>query len=89
MVLPIALAAPVMSGGGVEFWNKPCLKAYKDWQSKPGHKAFAVSNTALDNGGQTCGYSWGHPSKAAAEKAALKPCQRGKFSSTCWISASE
>jgi hypothetical protein len=45
-------------------WNKPCVKAYQDWQKKSGHKAFAITSTGPR--GQNCGYSWGAATKEAA-----------------------
>jgi hypothetical protein len=55
-------------------WTKTCLKMYKQWQSKPWHKAFAVTSATANNYGQACGASWGYPTKKAAEKSAIAQC---------------
>jgi hypothetical protein len=35
-------------------WTKTCLKMYRQWQSKPSHKAFAVTSATANNYGQAC-----------------------------------
>jgi hypothetical protein len=70
-------------------WNKSCVKAYQDWQKKPGHKAFAMTSSGPR--GQNCGYSWGAASKEAAERDAIQGCKQGKWGikSTCYIMESK
>jgi hypothetical protein len=77
---------------GLDFWNKPCLKAYKKWKTLAPHKAFAVSNSNSGGGlGQACGYTWSAPSKSAAEKGAVKSCEGEKRyrSGKCYVTKSE
>jgi len=77
---------------GLDFWNKPCLKAYKKWKTLAPHKAFAVSNSNSGGWlGQACGYSWSAPSKSAAEKGAVKSCEGEKRyrGGKCYVTKSE
>ncbi|MEQ1525052.1 MAG: hypothetical protein ABL936_27665 [Aestuariivirga sp.] len=77
---------------GLDFWNKPCLKAYKKWKTLAPHKAFAVSNSNSGGGiGQACGYTWSAPSKSAAEKGAVKSCEGEKRyrGGKCYVTKSE
>jgi hypothetical protein len=77
---------------GLDFWNKPCLKAYKKWKTLAPHKAFAVSNSNSGGGlGQSCGYTWSAPSKSVAEKGAVRSCEdekRYRFGK-CYVTKSE
>ena len=77
---------------GLDFWNKPCLKAYKKWKTLAPHKAFAVSNSNSGGGlGQACGYTWSAPSRSAAEKGAVKSCEGEKRyrSGKCYVTKSQ
>lgn len=77
---------------GLEMWNTSCMKAYKKWKTLASHKAFAVSNSSAGGGtGQTCGYSWAAPTKAAAEQSAIKSCEGEKIyrSGKCYVTKSE
>lgn len=93
LIWPVAdLAVAPAQSQGIEFWNKPCLKAYKKWKTLGNHKAFALSNSNAGGGvGQTCGYSWSAPTKAAAEKAAIKSCEGEKIyrSGKCRVTKSQ
>ena len=93
LIWPVAdLAVAPAQAQGIEFWNKPCLKAYKKWKTLGKHKAFALSNSNAGGGvGQTCGYSWSAPTKAAAEKAAIKSCEGEKIyrSGKCRVTKSQ
>jgi hypothetical protein len=83
------LATPAHAQG-LEFWNKNCLKAYRQWKTLPRHKAFAVSNSKSGGGlGQSCGYTWSAPTKSAAEKGAVQSCEGGKRSSRCYVTKSK
>jgi hypothetical protein len=73
---------------GVQIWNKPCKKAFKQWQNAQKHKAFATSNPNTNSGGQACGSAWSHASKSAAEKAAIAFCRKGNYG-MCWVIRSE
>jgi hypothetical protein len=95
-MLVLFLSLAVLGSGtsrdasAIPSWNKACWKAYYEWQKKPGHKAFALS-TAGSMRGQNCGYSWSAPSKAVAEKEAIKQCGLGKLGikATCYITESK
>jgi hypothetical protein len=86
VLLLVSITAEVSA---IPSWNKPCLKAYQDWQKKSGHKAFAM--TSAGPSGQNCGYSWGGATKDAAEREAIKGCKQGKWgiNSTCYIMESK
>jgi hypothetical protein len=93
LMLPLVeLATAPASAQGLEPWNKPCLKYYKKWKTMAKHKAFAVSNSNAGGGiGQSCAYSYAHPTKAAAEAAAIKSCGTEKHyrSGRCYVMKSE
>ena len=93
LIWPVAdLAVAPAQAQGIEFWNKGCLKAYKKWKTLGNHKAFALSNSNAGGGvGQTCGYSWSAPTKAAAEKAAIRSCEGEKIyrSGKCRVTKSQ
>jgi hypothetical protein len=76
LVLPMAMVIPAQPSRSqaLEMWNTNCRKLLKSYLGKPGHKAFAVSNTAHDISGQACGYDWSAPSKKTAEARAVKAC---------------
>ena len=82
-------ATPVLAEAGLEFWNKNCKKIYSKFKTMPKHKAFAVSNTALDATGQSCGASWGANSKAAAEAQAKRSCKHPQVAGSCRVTRSE
>ena len=84
--LLVSMTAEVLA---IPSWNKPCVKAYQDWQKKSGHKAFAMTSTGPR--GQNCGYSWDAATKEAAERDAIKGCKQGKWgiNSTCYIMESK
>jgi hypothetical protein len=86
VVLLVPLTAQALA---IPSWNKPCVKAYQDWQKKSGHKAFAMTSSGPR--GQNCGYSWGAATKDAAERDAIKGCKQGKWgiNSTCYIMESK
>ncbi len=72
---------------GVSSWNRNCIKFYKEWQKKPKHRAFAVSRAT---GQESCGGTWGAPSKKAAEEGARKWCSKGSVDgANCRVTASE
>lgn len=92
LMLPLVeLSRTPASAQGIEFWNKPCLKAYKTWKSLAKHKAFVVSNSSAGGGGgQSCAYTHGASTKAAAENAAIKSCEAEKHGSgRCYVMKSE
>ena len=82
-------ATPALAEAGLDFWNKNCKKFFAKFKTMPKHKAFAVSNTALDASGQSCGASWGAASKAAAEAQAMRFCKNPNFAGACRITKSE
>lgn len=82
-------ATPALAEAGLEFWNTNCKKLYSRFKTMPKHRAFAVSNTALDASGQSCGASWGAASKAAAEAQAKRYCKNPNVAGSCRITKSE
>lgn len=68
-------------------WNKECKKLLRQYEKKPRHKAFAVSNAYSSSMIQSCAMSWSVPSKAQAEKDALRRCHQD--GSGCVIRKSE
>jgi len=86
-LLPIMLVGEAEAGIHVQ--NKQCLRLYKEWKKKQGHKAFAVSQ-AIGVGMQGCGAVWSAPSKAIAEKEAVKSCRQAKaMAATCAVMESQ
>jgi hypothetical protein len=71
-------------------WSKECVKIWKQWQKKPGHKAFAMS-PVRPGMYFYCGASYSASSKASAEKDAIKACQgqKGGRNAACYVTASE
>ena len=51
----VGISTPPAAAQGVQFWNKPCKKALKQWQNAQKHKALATSNPNTSSGGQACG----------------------------------
>ena len=83
----LLLESQVYAAPGVSSWNRTCIRFYKEWQKKPKHKAFAVSK-ARDS--ESCGGTWGAPSKKAAEEGARKWCVKGAIDGAfCRVTASE
>lgn len=88
--LGLILAAFLVVGMATEavsqppHWATTCVKGWKDYKKKPGHKAFAQkqSNTA-DN--FHCGYAWKAGSVASAKEGALKACAH----KACYVTDSE
>jgi hypothetical protein len=79
-LLPETLVADAAAGIN----NAPCRKSYTQWKTKPGHKAFAVSQSS--GSVQACGFAWSAPSRAVAEKAALESCRAQKaLAVTCYV----
>jgi hypothetical protein len=76
------------SAQSLEFWNSNCRKLLHQYEGKPRHKAFAVSNTAHDGSSQACGYSWSERSKKAAEASAIATCRK-TANGSCGIMKSE
>jgi hypothetical protein len=74
-----SLMLGIENAQAIPSWNKPCLKAYRDFEKKSGHQAFALTSDGPR--GQNCGHTWGAPSKQAAEQGALKQCRVGKWAS--------
>jgi len=69
-------------------WHKECKNAFKQFQTKPKHKAFAVTNWGSGGvSGIGCGWAWSFPSKAEAEAAAISQCQ--KSSGPCTVKKSD
>jgi hypothetical protein len=88
VLLFIALPAGLGFAQQIPHWHRECAKAFKQFQTKPKHKAFAV--THMSSGGVSgiaCGYAWGYPSKTAAEVAAIRTCQ--KSAGPCAIKQSD
>ena len=80
-------AAEAMAAPGVSSWNRNCIRIYNQWKKKPKHKAFAVIR--VDNT-ESCGSTWGAPSRKAAEASAQKWCKKATFGGgTCRVTASE
>jgi hypothetical protein len=71
----------------IPFWNKPCKKLMREYQTKPRHKAFAMS-TSSSNDVSSCGYSSSAGSRSAAEAAAIRACHKAGGSS-CVVKTSE
>lgn len=69
-------------------WNRERKKLLRQYEKKPKHKAFAVSNAASSSMVQSCGAAWSAPSKASAEQRAISTCRQG-FGSGCVIKTSE
>lgn len=77
-------------GESIGFWNRPCKKAYADWQKRPGHKAFVISGDTHLRGGQTCGWNFGASSKSIAETSALAACRKAQYGGgTCKVLSSQ
>ena len=73
----IALPVDLGLAQQVPFWHKACRNALKQFQTKPKHKAFAVTSASQGGvSGIACGSAWGYPSKAAAEAAAMSSCEK-------------
>jgi hypothetical protein len=53
-------------------WNKVCHRLYEKYQKNPEHKAFVV--TVARHPKQSCGRSWGYPTKKAAIDQAFLEC---------------
>jgi hypothetical protein len=71
-------------------WSKECVKIWRQWQKKPGHKAFAMS-PVRPGMYFYCGATYSASSKDLAEKDAIKACQnqKGGRNAACYITASE
>jgi hypothetical protein len=94
IIVVFAFTAPFVvpsHAQGLETWNRNCWKSYKKWKTLANHKAFAVSNSSYGgHDSQTCGYSWGAPTKAAAEQSAIKFCEGPKYRpGKCRVTKSE
>ena len=55
--------------------NKPCHRDYAKYRHNPEHKAFVVTVARYPK--QTCGMSWGYPTKQAAIDQAFVECRIG------------
>ena len=88
LMVPLA-TTQVEAQAGLDFRNRNCLKLYARYKTMPKHKAFAVSNTALDPSAQSCGTMWAAASKAAAEAGAMRVCRNPHVAGSCRISVSE
>jgi hypothetical protein len=83
------LPSSVAQAQSLESWNQPCRKLLKEYKTKPGHKAFAVSYLSSGSGGgQSCGAAWGAGTKQQAEAQAIKSCA-GNVAGKCGINRSE
>ena len=52
LIWPVAdLAVAPAQAQGIEFWNKPCLKAYKKWKTLGKHKEARAAYLELIEGG--------------------------------------
>lgn len=72
----------------IPHWHKECKNAFKQYQTKPKHRAFALTNPSSGGvSGIACGMAWGYPSKAEAEAAAISQCQ--KSSGPCSVKKSD
>ena len=88
VLLFVALPVELGFAQSIPHWHKECQRAYKQFQTKPKHKAFAV--THMSSGGVSgiaCGYAWGAPSKTLAEAAAIRECN--KNAGPCSVMKSE
>jgi hypothetical protein len=89
LLLTPCIATQVQAQAGLDLRNRNCLKLYDRFKTSPKHKAFAVSNTALDSSAQSCGTMWSAASKAAAEAGAMRACKNPHVGGSCRISLSE
>jgi hypothetical protein len=72
----------------IPHWHKECRNGLKQFKTKPKHKAFAVTSMSQSGvSGIACGSAWGYPSKAAAEAAAIRACE--KNARPCSVTRSE
>jgi hypothetical protein len=83
----LALSAEPAVTQTIPNWNRECKKLLRQYEKKPRHKAFAVSNAYSSSMVQSCAVTWSAPSKAAAEKDALRRCHQD--GSGCVIRKSE
>jgi hypothetical protein len=84
----LALSADSSPAQILPNWNLECKKLLRQYQKKPKHKAFAVSDATSSSMTQSCGSTWSASSKAAAEAAAKHWCRQGG-GSRCVIKESE
>jgi hypothetical protein len=68
----------------ISAWNTQCRSIVMQLKSKPGHKALVVGRTTE---GEYCMAVWSAPSRAVAEREALKRCQT--LAKSCVIQSSQ
>jgi hypothetical protein len=60
-------------GQGVPDWAKGCIRYWKQYEAKPGHKAFAIKRSVTADPFY-CGFSWSAATVEQAKAVALKSC---------------
>jgi hypothetical protein len=88
LVFILAITTATQTFAMPPHWHKPCMQAWKDYKTKPHHKAFAMSpvRTAMI---VYCGVAWSAASKAQAEKEAMRYCASKSKSTICYVTDSE
>ena len=88
--LLIALIATMLltsaSEALVPSWNKGCVRIHKVYQSKPGHKAFAMTPQSAP--WSICSAVYGASSRQIAEQRAVQDYNK-RGSTSCYIMYSE
>lgn len=84
----IALSAETSPAQTLPNWNRECKKLFRQFDKKPRHRAFAVSDMYSSSMVQSCGLAWSASSEKAAEANAIKAC-RQSGGSRCVIKVSE
>jgi hypothetical protein len=80
--LGLVLAAMMVTGNISEtaamppHWATQCVKGWKQYKQKPGHKAFAMSSERYTH--YYCGFAWSARSVAQAKVQAIKICTQSK-----------
>jgi hypothetical protein len=62
-------------GQGVPHWAKECVRYWKQYEAKPGHKAFAIKRSMTADYFY-CGFAWSAATVEQAKTAALKSCSQ-------------
>ena len=77
ILLFVALPVDLGFAQQIPHWHIECRKILKQFQTKPKHRAFAVTNMSEATvKGIGCGWAAGYPTKATAEAAAIGQCQK-------------
>src|SRR5262245_52156799 len=88
VVLFVAFPIEFAFAQSIPPWHTECQKIFRQFQTKPKHKAFAI--THMSSGGVSgigCAATWSASSKAAAEQAAIRECQ--KQAGPCYVKESD